>query len=141
MPKPKIFISFDFEKDRQYKYLLDAWNANSAFEFTCDDRSPREIQTDSVAVVKNVLSRKINEATAVVVIVGQDANKPHPDRQEIGYRNWQNYEVAKAKALGKKLIAVQLDSAYSYPEELLSANATRVYGFTHDGITKAVRGW
>lgn len=141
MSKPKIFISFDFEKDRQYKYLLDAWNANSAFEFTCDDRSPREIQTDSVAVVKNVLSRKINEATAVVVIVGQDANKPHPDRLEIGYRNWQNYEVAKAKALGRKLIAVQLDSSYSYPEELLGANAIRVYSFTHEGITKAVRGW
>ena len=90
MSKPKIFVSFDFEKDRQYKYTLNMWNANSAFEFTCDDRSPHEIQTNSVAVVKNVLSRKINEASAVIVIVGQDANKLHPDWREIGYRNWQN---------------------------------------------------
>ena len=141
MNKPKIFVSFDFEKDRQYKYTLNMWNANSAFEFTCDDRSPHEIQTDSVAVVKNVLSRKINEASAVIVIIGQDANKLHPDWREIGYRNWQNYEVAKAKALGKKLIAVQLNSYYSYPEELINANATRVYSFTQDGIIKAVRGW
>ena len=117
------------------------WNVNSSFEFTCDDRSPSEIQTDSIAVVKNVLSRKINEASAVIVIVGQDANKLHPDWREIGYRNWQNYEVAKAKALGKKLIAVQLNSNYSYPEELVNANATRVYSFTQDGIIKAVRGW
>ena len=141
MQKPKIFVSFDFEKDRKYKYLLDAWSANSAFEFTCDDRSAHEIQTNSVAVVKNVLSRKINEATAVVVIVGQDANKQHPDWREIGYWNWQNYEVAKAKELNKKLIAVQLDSRYPYPAELLNANATRVSSFTHDGIVKAVRGW
>ena len=141
MSKPKIFVSFDFEKDRQYKYTLNMWNANSAFEFTCDDRSPHEIQTNSVAVVKNVLSRKINEASAVIVIVGQDANKLHPDWREIGYRNWQNYEIAKSKALGKKLIAVQLNSSYPYPEELINANATRVYSFTQDGIIKAVRGW
>lgn len=141
MNKPKIFVSFDFEKDRQYKYILNAWNANSAFEFTCDDRSPSEIQTNSVSVVKNVLSRKINEATAVIVIVGQDANKLHPDWREIGYRNWQNYEIAKAKMLGKKLIAVQLDSHYQYPDELYGANATRVYSFTQAGIIKAVRGW
>ena len=141
MNKPRIFVSFDFEKDRQYKYILNAWNANSAFEFTCDDRSPSEIQTNSVSVVKNVLSRKINEATAVIVIVGQDANKLHPDWHEIGYRNWQNYEIAKAKMLGRKLIAVQLDSHYQYPDELYDANATRVYSFTQVGIIKAVRGW
>ena len=141
MNKPRIFVSFDFEKDRQYKYILNAWNANSAFEFTCDDRSPSEIQTNSVSVVKNVLSRKINEATAVIVIVGQDANKLHPDWHEIGYRNWQNYEIAKAKMLGRKLIAVQLDSHYQYPDELYDANATRVYSFTQVGIIMAVRGW
>ena len=78
MGKPKIFVSFDFEKDRHYKYILNAWNANSAFEFTCDDRSPSEIQTNSVAVVKNVLSRKINEASAVIVIIGQDRQQTAP---------------------------------------------------------------
>lgn len=139
--KPKIFVSFDFENDRQYKYTLNMWNNNSAFEFTCDDRSPSEIQTNSVAVVKNVLSRKINEATSVVVIVGKEANKLHPDWRSIGYRNWQNYEIAKAKELGKKLIAVQLNSTYQYPEELIGANAIRVYSFNQADILKAVRGY
>lgn len=73
MAKLKIFVSFDFEKDRQYKYTLNMWNSNSNFEFTCDDRSTSEIQTESVSVVKNVLSRKINEAAVVVVIIGEDA--------------------------------------------------------------------
>lgn len=137
----KIFVSFDFEKDRHYKYTLNMWNSNPNFEFTCDDRSPSEIQTQSVSVVKNVLSRKINEATTVVVIVGEDANKLHKDWREIGYRNWQNFEIAKAKELGKKLVAVQINSQYEYPEELKSANATRVYSFTESEIIKAVRGW
>ena len=35
MAKPKIFVSFDFENDRNYKYTLNMWNANSNFEFTC----------------------------------------------------------------------------------------------------------
>lgn len=141
MAKRSIFISFDFEKDRQYKYTLNMWDKNPDFDFTCDDRSPSEIQTDSVAVVKNVLSRKINEATAVIVIVGEDANKLHRDWREIGYRNWQNYEIAKAKELGKQIIAVQINSQYEYPEELKGANATRVYSFTQDAIVKAVRGY
>ena len=141
MAKKKIFVSFDFEKDRHYKYALNMWDKNPEFEFTCDDRSPSEIQTDSVAVVKNVLSRKINEATYVIVIVGEDANKLHKDWREIGYRNWQNYEIAKAKQLGKRIIAVQINSHYEYPGELKGVNAVRVYSFTQDAIIKAIRGY
>ena len=141
MAKKKIFVSFDFEKDRHYQYTLNIWDKNPEFQFTCDDRSPSEIQTDSVAVVKNVLSRKINEATYVIVIVGEDANKLHKDWREIGYRNWQNYEIAKAKQLGKRIIAVQINSHYEYPEELKGVSAVRVYSFTQDAIIKAIRGY
>ncbi len=137
----KIFVSFDFEHDRQYKYTLNMWNANSNFHFTCDDRSPSEIQSESVDVVKQVLSRKINEASVVIVIVGKYANSLHPDRGLIGYRNWQNYEIAKAKELRKQLIAVQLDPSYEYPEELKYANANRAYSFTFDAIVRAIRGY
>ena len=141
MTKPKIFVSFDFENDRSYKYTLNMWNANSSFEFTCNDKSPSEIQSWNIPTVKAVLSRKINEATHVVVIVGKEANKLHRDRQLIGYRNWQNFEVAKAKELGKHIIAVQLNSLYEYPEELKNCGAKRVYSFNHDDIVQAIRGW
>lgn len=141
MYKKKIFVSFDFEHDRQYKYTLNMWNGNSNFEFSYDDRSPSEIQSDSVTVVKQVLSRKINEADAVVVIVGKYANSWHRDNQKIGYRNWQNYETAKAKELGKKLIALQINPYYEYPDELKNSNAIRVYSFHQNDIIKAVRGY
>ena len=137
----KVFVSFDFENDRQYKYTLNMWNANPNLSFSFDDRSATEIQSNDVSVVKNVLSRNINEASAVVVIIGKEANKYHPDWQLIGYRNWQNYEIAKAKQLGKKIIAVQIEQSYQYPDELRNANATRVQSFTLDAITKAIRGW
>ena len=140
MAKPKIFVSFDFENDRQYKYTLNMWNANSSFEFTCNDRSPSEIQSWNIPTIKSVLSRKINEATHVVVIVGKEANKLHKDWIAKWFRIWQNFEEAKAKSLGKKIIAVQLSSLYEYPEELKNCGATRVYSFNHADIVKAVWG-
>lgn len=77
MAKPKIFVSFDFDNDRNYKYTLNMWNANSSFDFTCNDYSPSEINSWNIPTVKSVLSRKINEATHVIVIVGAEADKLH----------------------------------------------------------------
>ena len=99
----KIFVSFDFENDRSYKYTLNMWNANSNFEFTCNDKSPSEIQSWNIPTVKAVLSRKINEATHVVVIVGKEANKIHKDRGLIGYLPFIN---SIANGLRKVLKAV-----------------------------------
>lgn len=97
-------------------------------------------------MIKSVLSRKINEASHVILIVGKEANKLHKDRILIGYRNWQNFEVAKAKELGKRIVAVQLNSLYEYPEyeypeKLKNCGATRVYSFNHNDIVRAIKGW
>lgn len=137
--KRKVFVSFDYDNDHHYKYLLNAWNGNPEFEFSFDDRTPSEIQTDSVDVVKRVLTRKISEANYVLVIVGKEANKPHKDRVQIGYKNWQNYEIAKAKELQKKIVAVFIESWYSEPDELFLSFAKKVYGFSQDGILNALR--
>lgn len=80
-------------------YLLKAWDANSNFEFSFSDYTSREIQSDSIPVVKANLTKKIKEATYTLVIVGEDANKLHKDHKEIGYRNWQNFEIAKSKEM------------------------------------------
>lgn len=139
--KPKIFISFNYTYDHGYRYLMSAWNANPCFDFTYDDRTPYEIRTDSVSKVKAVLTTKIKESSAVVVIIGSHANELHPDRHLICYRNWQNYEIAKAKELGKRLVAVQVNRNFHYPQELIGVNATRVYSFSQNSIIKAVRGF
>lgn len=139
MSKRKIFVSFDYENDRNYKYLLEAWNKNSEFEFEFDDKSSREINSWDIPTVKAALARKINETEYTLVIVGKEANKLHKDRNLIGYRNWQNYEIAKSKQNRNKLIAVKLNSNYESPEELLGSGASWAYSFSEEAIMKAVR--
>jgi hypothetical protein len=117
---------------------MSAWSSNSRFELIFDDRTPNEIQTDDISRVKAVLTRKINEASIVVVFVGKHANELHPDYQEIGYRNWQNFEIAKAREFNKKIIAIQVDSSCSYPDELYKSNATIVYGFNESNVKKVI---
>lgn len=139
MSKRKIFVSFDYENDRNYKYLLEAWNKNSEFEFEFDDKSSREINSWDIPTIKAALARKINEADYTLVIVGKEANKLHKDRNLIGYRNWQNYEIAKSKQNRNKLIGVKLNSNYESPEQLLGSGASWAYSFSEEAIMKAVR--
>lgn len=138
MAKKKVFVSFDYEKDKNYKFLLTAWNANPNFDFFMSDLSSKEIQTNSVPVVKQVLSRKINEATYTLVIIGEDANKLHKDHKEIGYTNWQNYEVAKSKEHGNRLVAVKINATNESPSEVLGCGASWAMSFTVDAILKAL---
>jgi hypothetical protein len=134
----KVFVSFDFENDRHYKYLLEAWHANPQFEFVFEDGTPREINSSNVGRVKAALTAKINAATHTLVIVGKHSNDPHPNRGLIGYRNWINFEVAQSIAAGNRLAAVKLDRLNESPEELLGANAEWALSFTEDNIIRAL---
>lgn len=138
MAKKKVFVSFDYENDKNYKFLLQAWDANPDFDFFFSDYSSQEIQTNSVAVVKNVLSRKINEATYTLVIIGAEANKLHKDHVAIGYTNWQNYEIAKSKEHGNKLVGIKIKSTNVSPDEILSSGAIWAMSFTKEAIINAL---
>lgn len=134
----KVFVSFDFDHDRQYKYTLNMWDGNNNIDFRFDDKSSTEINSWNVDRIKAALTMKIKEADAVLVIVGKHANSYHKDYQLIGKRNWQNWEIAKAKELGKKLIGVKLDSGNTSPDEILGSGASWAMSFTLDSITKAI---
>ena len=131
-------MSFDYERDRNYYYLMKAWDANSAFEFVFSDYTSKEIKSDSVSVVKAALARKIGTATHTLVLVGKDANRIHPDSRLIGYRNWQCFEIAKSYEFGNKLIAVKLGSSFTFPEELYGKGASIAYSFTQEAIISAL---
>ena len=141
----RIFVSFDYDNDRHYKSLLNAWNANSVIPFDFDDGSSEEINSWDIAAIKRALSRKINEADAVLVLVGKYADSRHRNSSAIGYKNWQNYEIAKAKEYGKKLIGVKIDCNNESPEELLCSGAEWARTFSMDSIKKAINrakyGW
>jgi len=139
MAKRRVFVSFDYEKDRNYYFLMKAWDANPDFEFSFSDYSSNEIKSDSIPVIKANLTKKINEAAYTLVIIGAEANKKHKDSIEIGYKNWQNFEIAKSKINKNKLIGVKIDSSYEPPDELLNAGASWAFSFKQDFIIEALK--
>lgn len=138
MAKKTVFVSFDYDEDKSYYYLMKAWDANSNFDFVFSDYTSKEIDSDDVATVKRALSRKIGEATYTLVIIGKDANKKHEDSKEIGYINWQNYEVAKSVERGNKLVGVKIKSTYSAPKEMIGVGASWASSFTQEKIIAAL---
>lgn len=138
MAKQHVFVSFDYENDSRYKYLLQAWDANPEFDFEFSDYSATKINSENVGVVKQVLSRKINLATHTLVIVGEESNVRHSDYCEIGYENWQNYEIAKSVEHGNKIIGVKINRSNESPEELIGIGASWALSFTRDAILTAL---
>lgn len=138
MAKKNVFVSFDYDNDKHYKFLLQAWDVNKQFNFLFQDKSSKEIQSNDISVVKRELSKKIKEATYTLVIVGEEANKQHKDHKEIGYKNWLNFEIAKSKEHGNKLVAVKLHPFNESPDELLRAKAKWARSFTLENIIKAL---
>jgi hypothetical protein len=138
MAKKKVFVSFDYENDRHYKHLLEAWDANPDFDFHFSDLSSGEIQSDDISRVKAALTTKINQATYTLVIIGKEANKRHKDYKEIGYRNWQNFEIVKSIEACNRLVAVKIDKSYESPEEISGVGASWAMSFSRDAILKAL---
>lgn len=138
MATKKIFISFDYENDKYYKFLLEAWSANKNIDFSFNDMSSQEINSYNIDRIKAALTNKIKDATYTLVIVGKEANKKHKDSNLIGHTNWINFEIARSKQYKNKLIAVKLDRNFVSPEELLNAEASWALSFTQDSIIKAI---
>jgi hypothetical protein len=138
MAKKKVYVCFDYDADKHYKYLMEAWDANPNFDFSFNDQSPDEIQSDDISVIKRCLTKKINEANYTVVLAGKDANKQHRDYLKIGYENWQNFEVARSVDNGNSLVIVELPEYSKAPNEAYGHNAEWVYEFKKDDIISAL---
>jgi hypothetical protein len=134
MSKKPVFVSFDYDNDRNYKNLLRAWDANPGFDFVFEDKTPGEINTNDVSRIKAGLTQKINEATYTLFIVGKHANQSHPNRNEIGFVNWVNFEANKSIQSGNKLAVVKIESANSVPNELVGSGYKFVSGFSETNV-------
>jgi len=138
MAKKHVFISFDYENDKHYKYLLEAWDANPEFDFLFADKTPDEIDTNNIGRIKAALTASINSATYTLVIIGKEANKTHKHSKLIGFKNWINFEVHQSKLNKNKIAAVKIDKSYESPEELAGAGASWAMSFTQATILKAL---
>ena len=129
MAKKKIFISYDYDNDKQYKNLLLAWDKNADFDFSFNDQSADvSIESTNAAVIKRAISAKINAATYFLCLVGKKTSKS----------SWVAWEIDKAKELKKKLVSVKIDATNTTPSGLLGAGASWAMSFTFDAIKKAI---
>ena len=138
MVKKKVFVSFDYETDKHYKFLLQAWDSNPKFEFVFDDNSSQEVNSYNVGRIKAALTQKITSATHTLVIIGKEANKKHKDYLLIQERNWINWEIEKSNILGKKIVGIKLAKQFEPPENILNIGASWAFSFTEDTIIKAL---
>ena len=133
-----VFISFDYDRDRRYRYLLSALNENRRFDLSFIDGTPREIRTDSIPRVKAALTNRINQATHTLVVVGADANRLHEDRGEIGEDNWQHWEIERSVQAFNRLVGVKIDRRFESPRPLLGRGASWAMSFLVDSIIDAL---
>jgi MTH538 TIR-like domain (DUF1863). len=137
LAQKRVFISFDWHNDRNYRYLLSALNANSGNDIDFVDSTPGEIDTKDVGRVKAVLTTKIREATHTLILIGEHANAAHEDQKKIGTRNWQWWEIEQSIAEKNKLIGVKIESSNESPTPLLSTGA-KWASYTVDSILQAL---
>lgn len=129
MSKKRIFISYDYDHDRQYKNLLAAWDKNKEFDFSFYDMSVDvSVDSDDAAVIKRVISARINNSTHLLCIVGKHTYKS----------DWVTWEIEKAVDLEKKIVAVKIEKENTTPTALYGVGAKWALSFTFDSIKTAV---
>lgn len=129
MAKKNIFISYDYDSDKNYKNLLVAWDANKEFDFSFTDHSADvSIDSTNADAIKRAISAKINNATIFLCLVGKSTHKS----------KWVAWEIAKAVELKKKIVAVKIEASNTSPAGLLNVGAKWAMSFTFDSIKKAI---
>lgn len=125
----KIFVSYDFDNDRNYKNTLLMWDANKQFDFSFEDTScDCSVNSLEAAPVKRVISQKMSNSDCVLVIVGASTHRS----------TWVAWEIEKAVELGKKVVAVKINSSYTSPSALIGIGASWAMSFEFDAIKAAI---
>ena len=142
MATKRVFVSFDYDNDKRYKYLLEAWDANPNFSFVFRDTTPGEINTNDIGRIKAALTQKINEATHTLFIVGDHANQAHRDRirlrSQIGFVNWINFEANKSIQSGNYLAVVKIAENNTVPSELKGSGYWWINRFSEPNVIKVL---
>jgi len=86
------------------------------------------IESTNAETIKTILSSKINKGTYFIVIIGKFTQ--HCD--------WVKWEIAKAKELKKKIIAIKTNPKNQAPDELYGAGASWVHSFRLNIINNAI---
>jgi uncharacterized protein YhdP len=131
MAKHKVFVSYDHSEDAHYKLLLQAWHAHPNFEFEFDNRSPKSaVDSTEAGPIKAALTKKMMEATHLLVLVGAKTSKS----------KWVDWEIGRAKQpdVRLKLAAVKLAKENVSPSGLYGVGTAWATSFERDRIVEAL---
>ena len=93
--KKRIFISYDYDTDREFIAGIQGIAANPNIDFDFYNESvTKQIQSHNEAYVKSKLRDKIQRSSTLLCIVGRNTHSSQ----------WVRWEVSTALALGKKVI-------------------------------------
>jgi hypothetical protein len=125
----KIFVSYYSKGDSHYKNMIMAWAKNNNFKIDVEDQSTdTNIGSHDRNYLKRRMREQIGKADYFIVLIGQETYR----------REWVNWEIEQAKNLGKRIIAVKEKQSHKSPKPLLNCGATWVFGFSEEGIRKAL---
>ena len=127
--KRKVYISYHYDTDRHYKNLLLAWNKNKNLDFHMRDQSADlSVNSAEAPVIKRILTEKIGQGNYFMVLIGKVTKKCE----------WVKWEIAKAKELEKKIIAIKIHPENKGPAELYGAGAAWALNFRLEAINAAM---
>lgn len=124
-----VFISYDFDNDKEYKNLIIAWDENDEFDFQVYDESVDvSVDSDDAASIRRVISRRIKQSDVFLCLVGK-----YTHRSE-----WVEWEIEKADELNKDFAAVKIEKGNETPSALYGKDAEWAYTFNFKRVKEAI---
>lgn len=127
-----IFISHSWSYSNQYEKLLNLLKARPYFEFK-DYSVPKNDPIHNAPYdyqLRAAIKNQIQHASCVIILAGVYAS----------YSKWIDIEIALAKELNKKIIAVE-PYANSNTSAKVKNAASEIVKWNTDSIVKAIRGF
>ncbi len=124
----KLFLSFHYEDRDQVNGLrLMAHNPNLEFDFS--DVSVRAaINSDESSYLRATIAKKIGGCSVLVCLIGNGT----------AWREWVEWELEKARSLGKGLCGVRLKGSRGAAPDLLRRTGAPVANWDQNEIVAAI---
>ena len=127
----KIFISYDCDKDRHNKELLNAWSKHKNIDFKIKDVSTDvSINSKDANYIKKCITKDIESCDMFCVLIGKDTHKS----------KWIEFEIQKAFELNKKIIGILIDKSNKPPENFIKYSDSLSKEFSLDKIMRLIEG-
>ena len=128
----KFFVSYDYDKDCNYKELLNAWSKHKNIDFKIKDVSTDvSINSRDANYIKKCITKDIKNCDIFCVLIGKDTHKSE----------WiDKYEIPKAFELNKKIVGILIDKNNKLPKSFKKYSDLLSNEFTLDKIMELVEG-